>query len=36
MISADAPVVLAKASELFIRELSLRASTYTEEVTSSN
>jgi hypothetical protein len=32
MISSDAPVMLAKASELFIRELSLRASTYTEEV----
>eukprot|EP00953_Heterococcus_sp_UTEX-ZZ885_P012251 7025-Heterococcus_DN1.PRE.2 len=31
MISSDAPVMLAKASELFIRELSLRASTYTEE-----
>jgi hypothetical protein len=35
MISSDAPVMLAKASELFIRELSLRASTYTEEVTSN-
>lgn len=32
MISADAPVLLAKASELFILELTLRAAGHTEEV----
>jgi hypothetical protein len=32
MISGDAPLVLAKASELFVLELALRACGYTEEV----
>ena len=31
MISAEAPVLFAKAAEIFIRELSIRAWIHTEE-----